>query len=547
MKRFILLATALLFTATTPGVVAATTDIPSTSLHSPELLTEKSISTHIPSESAPGQGVAVSLIYPEKPRYKDGAPVVVVVPAGTTSSGLDFSMHAAQAGFVEVRFAFPGGGKTGFQSSGIYDNRGQQSQIALKDVLLFAAGKAHDAQGRTISEIVPVKVYNNQVGVAAWSNGGNTFVVTLAKFAEELPFVRWAAFYETPMGALFFPANLGGPADLNLNPHYREGSAATGKPLVDYRKLAWQKDAQKTPGLHKKYGEPELRGVLFFDENKNGKWEEAFEYAFSYTTDVGLEKQIYPPEITAAAERLHVFDKARPPIKTKPKPVDPEKLKPKGFMARMLESKQKKSAAQIAKEEQLKEEEEAELLKKKEEHYWPPSVATLAESKAFFDDRDGSLYIKEITEKLPNLAVEIFASRVDHLQRQPDHPHITMQYNAWLSDKVKWVRLNPDPLYVGQMARMNPHNFIKNEPNESVDVSGIDVHLEPEGLLPDYIFMDAAIGELSDRTKANRFQALTAPIAAYEYGVPPPFDPNNFKTTAKPAPPKQQAAAPKKK
>src|SRR5439155_23448496 len=165
------------------------------------------------------------------------------------------------------------------------------------------------------NDLVPIKIYNSQVGVVGWSNGGNIVAVTLGKFAEDFPFIRWAAFYEAPLGALFYPPNLGGPLDLNINKHYRDGSAATGQCLVDFRKLCWQKDGSKTPFAHKKVGEPELRGVLFFDENKNKHWKESFEYAFSYATDVGLDKQIYPPQVTAAAERLDIFESFRPVAK----------------------------------------------------------------------------------------------------------------------------------------------------------------------------------------------------------------------------------------
>src|SRR5206468_3958890 len=89
-------------------------------------------------------------------------------------------------------------------------------------------------------------------------------------------------------------------------------------------------------------------------------------------------------------------------------------------------------------------------------------------------------------------------------------------------DKVRWVRLNPDPLYVAQMARMNPGNFIDNKPNAAIDATAMDGCLEPEGVVPDYIFMDAAAAELSDRLKANKLGDLTATIAAYTYGVEPP-------------------------
>src|SRR5262249_17790784 len=157
-------------------------------------------STFVASEAAPGKGIAVNVIYPAKPRYPEGAPVAVVVPGGNGSDGLEFSMHAAQAGFAEVRFAFPGGGTASFSSGGIYDNRGLESQQALKDVLLFAAGKTRDVQGKTIGELVPVKVAVGNLGIVGWDNGGNIAMVTLARFADQLQFVGWITFYESPLG-----------------------------------------------------------------------------------------------------------------------------------------------------------------------------------------------------------------------------------------------------------------------------------------------------------------------------------------------------------
>lgn len=443
------------------GAASAVTDIPPTTLKVPPMVAEESVSTFVPSEAAPGKGLAVNVIYPAKPRYPEGAPVVVVVPGGNGPDGLEFSMHGAQSGFAEVRFAFPGGGTAGFSSGGIFDNRGAQSQQALKDVLQFAGGKIADARGRMIGELVPVKVAAGNLGVVGWDNGGNIALVTLAKFADQLQFVGWAAFYESPLGALFWPPNLGGAQDLVANRHYRQGSSATGKCLVDFRKLAWKAEGTKSPGAHKRAGEPEIEGILFFDENKNQQWEESFEFALSYTTDVGLEKQIYAPQITHALGRLKVFGSK-----------------------------------------------------------WPKTVATLPESEAYFQERDGSLYIPDVCQKLPGLMVTIFASHLDHGQRQPDHPHIALQYNAWLAQKARWVRLNPEPVYVTQVSGMNARNFVDNKPNSPIDASAMDPHLEPEGLIPDYVFMEAAIAELADRKRSkNMNPTLTNAIVPYANGA----------------------------
>jgi hypothetical protein len=454
MRLFSLLLTLLITLTFAPSSQAA--ELPATSLKKPTLVPEQSVSTFIPSDSAPGQGLAVNVIYPKKPRYTDGAPVVVVAPGGEGASGLEFSTHAAQSGFAEVRFAFPGGGKQGFASSGIYDYRGMLSQQALRDVLLFAGGKLKDTQGRTISKLVPMVLSNKNVGLIGWSNGGNIAVITLAKYAQQLPFVNYLTFYESPLGSMFYPPMLGGSQDLLTNPHYRQGSAATGNCLVDYRKLCFQADGQKKPGSHKKLGQPEVPGIVFFDENGNKQWDEELEFAFPYCCDIGLEKQIYPPHVTVALGRSGLFTK------------------------------------------------------------WPKTIASLAESEAYFNERDGSLFLQELAKEMPNLFICVVGTRLDHLQRQPDHPHIPLNYNSWLANKIKFVRLNPDPIYIGTAAGMNSRNFSDNKPGASVDADDVDALLEPEGLVPDYLFIDAAVAELADRKRTGNLKPeLTEPIVSY--------------------------------
>lgn len=432
-------------------------DFPEASLKKQPLVPEKSVSTFIPSETAGTQGLAVNVIYPNKPRYPEGAPVVVVAPGGESPNGLEFSTHAAQAGFAEVRFAFPGGGKPGFASGGIYDFRGLLSQQAFRDVLLFAGSKTKDVKGRTISQLLPVPVLTKNVGVIGWSNGGNIALITLTKYKQQLPFVGYLSFYESPLGSLFYPPMLGGAQDLIQNRHYKQGSAATGQCLVDYRRLCYQPLGQRNPGAHKKLGQPEIPGVVFFDENGNKQWDEELEFALPYCCDVGLEKQIYPPSVTVALQKSGLFSAG-----------------------------------------------------------WPKTVATLSESAAYFDERDGSLFTKELAKAMPNLLVCVIGTRLDHLQRQPDHPHIPLNYNAWLSNKMKFVRLNPDPNYVGAVSGMNSANFVDNKPNLSVDAAELENYLEPEGLIPDYAFVQASVAELADRKRANNFNSVLAgPIVNY--------------------------------
>jgi hypothetical protein len=470
--------------------IAALPELPSPSTKDLPMVIEKSISTFIPWQAAKAvdekmtentqskakeqSKVAVNIIYPEKPRYADGAPVAVVVPSGDGANGLGFDLHSTQVGFVEIRFAFPGGGSRGLKSSGTPDYRGKDSQKALREILLFAMGKTPDFQGRTIQDLLPIKVTNKNVGIVGWSNGGNIALVTLAKYASDLDSIAWIAFYESPLGSLFFPPSLGGFGDLVLNKHYREGSAATGTCLIDFRKLAWDKETIRHPGVHKKLGEPELPGILYFDDNGNKRWDEPTEFAFSYCLDKGLEKQIYAPEVTLALERLKVFG-----------------------------------------------------------DNWQENVATLTESESYFQERDGSACIADVCEKYPTLLVSIFGSQVDHLQRQSDHPHIVLQYNLWLDNGVHWVRLNPEPVYLTQIANMNWHNFVYNKPNTAIDATEIVDHLEPEGPLEHFVFMDATIAELADRKRTNNLKSpLDAPLVNYSNGliIPAVLKPDDKKT-----------------
>lgn len=460
---------------------AHSTEIPASAIKIPPMVKEESLSTYVPSEAAPGAGLAVNLIYTQNPRYKDGAPVLVLVPGGNRNQGLDFSMHAAQQGFVEIRFAFPGGGKPGFMSSGIYDNRGIKCQEALRDVLRFAAGEIDDNQGKKISELLPFRTSSKSIGAVGWSNGGNLLLVTLAKYLDSLPFLSWMAFYESPVGAMFQTGALGSSQDMFINKHYRQGTAATGQVVVDFRKLRYQPGATKSPGSHKKLDEPEIPGLVFFDENGNGVWEESSEFAVPYTTDIGIEKQIYPPQVVKALSNLPEFQ-----VEKKP------------------ESKGEKSAGGD----------------KPAASKFRLPVANYEESQAFFRERDGSLYVKQILRQRPDLAITIFASQLDHFQRQNDHPHIALLYNAMLESKPKFLRLNPSSVYVGHVGHMKSSTFVENRPNSSIEADKIDQYLEPEGLLPDYAYMEAAACELADRVETGKWnKVLQAPLNTFTNGA----------------------------
>ncbi len=154
------------------------------------------------------------------------------------------------------------------------------------------------------------------------------------------------------------------------------------------------------------------------------------------------------------------------------------------------------------------------MLKKKrwyELARWPNTIALPQVADAYFESRDGALHIKEVCEGYPDLLIGLFGARVAKTQRQADHPHIALLYNKFLDCKPKWLRLNPEPIYISTICKMNVNNFQANEPGCAIDAANIVEHLAPLGLVPEYAYMDALVAELSDRAKSGN---LKHPLAA---------------------------------
>ena len=504
------------------AVAAASQEIPAESFKTLPMVQERSVSTYVPSDVAPDGGLAVTLSYPTMPRYEEGAPVVVLVPGDGKASGLRFTTHAVQAGFVEVKFAFPGGGLKKFHSGGSWDNRGKNSQRALADVLLYAAGKKKDYKNRSIQEIVPRKVNTANLGLLGWHDGFNIAIITLCKFHPELKVVKWLASFESPVGALLLPSNLGTTRELNLNPHYKQGSAATGKVLIDYEKIAWLGEGFRNRALRRKQKLHTPQGVLFFDDNENGRFDETVEFPLNYGVMPGVEKQYYAPEITIAMKTRGVFHQwvpketpeekkerlkkealEKPPVKTSKAPWS--RFVKGGGASDKTTATPPSGAAVKPDADEPKKVEKPKLGDVKDDmilkEVWPDNVARLKESEAYYQERDGALYIEKLGELYPDLLVTIFGSRIDHNEQQVDHPHIALAYNLFLGSKIKWVRLNPARVYVGFTADMNPENFVNNKIKGPIEASNIKAYLEPEGYITDAMYMRAVISELADRTK----------------------------------------------
>ena len=401
----------------------------------------------VPSEAAPDGGIVLRVLYPNRPRYSQETTAVVEVVGADESGSVDLPPRARQDPFVEqgligVKFAFPGGGRPPYQSGGTYDHRGLNSLKALRDVVRYLRGELRDREGCTIGERLPYAI--SQVGLVGSSNGGNTSIVALGLFGDEM-LVDWYVGWENPAGVQFVTVDLGSREQ--SNPAYVPGSCRLTPEGalcdVDYTQLRWDPTARP-----RGRGPQRTQGALYHDFNDNSRYDPS-DYALgAYTgTFSGEEKRVYSTAaLEAAAER------------------------------RLLDP-------------------------------WPEDVATLEEAREFWAIRDMSRYYDEAVEKLPELRAIVIGSVEDHVQGTPDYPHIVLQYRGWQEAGIGWVRLNPDAAYVEAVASSNrARSAVDNNANAAVNYANIPQLLEPEDI-PDPRVRLAAVLELSDRTQLDVWDA----------------------------------------
>lgn len=399
----------------------------------------KTFVTWIPSEAAPERGIVVRLIYPDRPRYPEGTAAVVEVPGGDSPGGVDlpprgFTDPFVVQGLIQVKFAFPGGGRPPLRSGGVYDHRGMDSLKALRDVLRFLRGDLREQNGCSIEDLLPYPI--TQVGLVGPSNGGNTAIVALGLFGEEMS-VDWYVGWENPAGTQFASLDLG-KRD-KPNPAYISGSCRLtlkgAQCDVDYSRLRFDPQAMQRGQPPQGRGR---RGVLYHDLNGNGRYDER-DYALGTYVGIfnGEEKLVYSlPGLEAAVER----DLFNP---------------------------------------------------------WPEGVATVKETREYWQIRDMSRYYDDVMENQPELRAIVIGSRKDHVQGTPDYPHIALQYQGWQGAGITWVRLNPDAAYV-QAVRGQTLPVTDNAANMRVDYTNIAELVEPE-VARDADLRLAATLELSDR------------------------------------------------
>jgi len=405
--------------------------------------------THIPSAAGGERGIAVGVLPPMQPRYGDSAPVVIFVPGGVDTGATEGRPEYAGLGFVEIRFAFPGGGRGEGASGGAYDYRGPNCIRALADVVRFATGRLADRQGRKIGDLLPkTTVLTRNVGLVGSSHGGNACGLAMATHGDEFPDLAFYASMESPYGEGNVNIELGG-RDQGVNPAY---NAETG--VLDLSKLAWSNDLAPGPPRRWQGAGSPLKGALFFDLNGDGRFSESDDYpANGFVQDLGHgPKAWYTPRLIREAESRRLFGVKR-----------------------------------------------------------PDHVPSFAESTEYWRWRDAAASIPDAVRKCPNVVVIVYANERDHVQVAPDHPHILAQVEGFRLAGARFIRLNADRAYVerivqsgGSGPRGADLRFPDNNAGKAWDRRNIREGLEPAAL-PMTPYMQAAVCELVDRTQAQNW------------------------------------------
>jgi hypothetical protein len=416
-----------------------------------------SVQIFLPSSAAPEQGLALKIFYPATAnrRYAEGAPVAVFAPGGHGAGNIPQKTEDEDAnryGYIIIYFLMPGGASGDIRSGGSYDYRGPDCQRALADVLLYASGASEDSDGQTIAKRVPFALTNN-VGIIGSSNGGNLALTTLGFLGSELGAVKWFVAWESPIGDQTVTTELS-TVEGQFNPYYIAGSSTVTEcpwPGLD-DVLAFDAHVPFVlidPANNQPFS---VNGVLFLDSNGNGVLD---------STEISFHPLGGPGIISNGSH------------------------KPKAYTSFELAQAVDGQSSRIF-----------------GNNAPPPWLANRSEVESYWSSRDGSLQIGAAHTARPDLMVISLASFEDHVQRQPDHPHVRSHVQGWLAAAQPFVRVNPDAAYLSYVTGLAADNFPDNDANRELPYPGIEPYLVPEqadNIRLDPFLTPAATIELADR------------------------------------------------
>ncbi len=389
------------------------------------------IDTQIPSLSASSVGIRTRIFTPDSTRYVSGAPVIIFLQGGNAVDNIDTSSRFTRFGFIVITFNYPGG--TG--SGGIYDNRGPNCILALKDIIGFATGVTADYLGRRLDVITNPRIpaYGN-VGVLGSSNGGNISIVTAGMYGSGLN-LAWISNWESPVGEEMPGSELGRRGNSNGNPYFnRAYNDTTG--IVDYSKLRYS----DTVSLY--HESSVFHGGFYYDINGDNVPNRGTDFIINgfWVVNNSVLKGMVSARLLREAVNRSIY------------PAVP-----------------------------------------------PSHLPSLIEAEEYWRCRTGDVWIDSVKAKLPDLMFMVTASDSDHIQSQKDHPHVLNQYERFRAAGQRFVRLNPDRIYVEYTSGQSQPLAPDNNSFEYFDHLTIRTGFMPE-TVSDLHYQSASICELADRT-----------------------------------------------
>ncbi|MBU1683523.1 hypothetical protein KJ742_06305, partial [Patescibacteria group bacterium] len=428
-------------------------------------LKERSTEIYLPSASTGSDkdALAVRITLPKEGnnRYEEGAPIVVYGTGGYVANGLSNNHFPHMDDMIVVSMIFPGGtdDKEGRFSDGTYDYRGVKSVEALKDVILFAAGKKMDKQGKYITDYAPDALTDN-IGFIGFSFGGNIGVAVAAiegdEIADDLKYiVQW----ETPVSSQIATRDLGRMLGQPLEKgvigraHYFNPRYIAYDPYVikvDYSDVIYDADSLFT---------------VFHDGNGDG----------IYTTINGSYYNFPVPDLndnniieTDEDFGLDIY------------PYDTFDTDGKVVYSRPVTYALRDNGAF--------------------DGDWPAIIATVEEADEYWDVRESVALYEDAIKNIPDLEGMYLLSMDDHVQSDPHKSHVHQAYDGW--NDAAWFKINPDPEYIlewdSSFADLDIPNLPPNTAPDSWEDA--DSYCIPEDI-DDEIYSIAAVHQMADRVQ----------------------------------------------
>jgi hypothetical protein len=232
--------------------------------------------------------IAVQVTLPKEPRHEEGAPVLIPISTFFTemkSFERDLQ-RLSEEGFIHVSYIWPGKSTpVGIFSEGEFDYGGEDSILALRDVIAFASGSGVNDEGYTLDQLVDLEIAFENTGLYAFSHPGIAMTNVMAFYGEELPNVSYLVGYENPTDDYFSSVELGywEKGTRYENPLYSFEDYDPVSIEIDYSSVAYDFALDRA----------------YFDLNGNGR-SDGEDYMLGSRIPTLFDKRYYSVELTRA-------------------------------------------------------------------------------------------------------------------------------------------------------------------------------------------------------------------------------------------------------